>query len=48
LDLDGKVVAITSAVITEFGGSNIAVPVVSSRELLLSARVGQLMPIAVR
>lgn len=48
LDLDGEVVAITSAVITEFGGSNIAVPVVSSRELLLSARVGRLMPIAVR
>jgi S1-C subfamily serine protease len=48
LDLDGQVVAITSAVITEFGGSNIAVPVASSRELLLRARVGQLLPIAFR
>jgi S1-C subfamily serine protease len=48
LDLDGQVVAITSAVITEFGGSNIAVPVASSRELLLRARIGQLLPIAVR
>ena len=47
LDLDGRVVAITSAVITEFGGSNIAVPVVSSRELLFSARFELLLPIRV-
>lgn len=49
LDLDGRVVAITSAVITDFGGSNIAVPVASSRELLLRARFEQpLLPIALR
>lgn len=34
LDLDGNVVAITSAVVTDFGGSNLAVPAAGARELL--------------
>ena len=34
LDFEGEVVAITSAVVTEFGGSNLGVPVERARELL--------------
>jgi S1-C subfamily serine protease len=34
LDLDGKVVAITSAIVAEFSGSNLGVPVARARDLL--------------
>jgi S1-C subfamily serine protease len=37
LDLDGEVVAITSAVVTEFGGSNLGVPAERARRLLAVA-----------
>jgi S1-C subfamily serine protease len=36
--LDGKVVAVNTAIMREFGGSNLGVPVAQARRLLASAR----------
>lgn len=38
LDMDGRVVAVNTAIMTEFGGSNLGVPAVRARELLRRAR----------
>ncbi|GMQ90134.1 MAG: hypothetical protein BMS9Abin10_0485 [Gammaproteobacteria bacterium] len=38
--LDGKVVAVNTAIMPEFGGSNLGVPVAQARRLLASARTG--------
>ena len=44
LDLEGKVIAVTSAIIPEFGGSNLGVPAAEARELLTHARLQTLIP----
>ena len=38
LSLDGRVVAINSAILPEFGGSNLGVPAARARELLSGVR----------
>jgi S1-C subfamily serine protease len=43
LDLDGEVVAVTSAVVTEFGGSNIGVPAGQGRRLLAETAIRLLL-----
>ncbi len=48
VDLRHNVVAITSAVLTDFGGSNLAVPATHGRELLLETRLEQLRPVRFR
>ncbi len=48
LDLEGKVVAVTSAIIREFGGSNLGVPASEARKLLIQARLESLVPPSVR
>jgi S1-C subfamily serine protease len=48
LDLEGKVVAVTSAIIREFGGSNLGVPAAQARELLIDAKLQTLIPPRVR
>jgi len=45
LDLNGHVVAVTTAVVPEFGGSNLGVPAGRARELILRAVMSRLRPI---
>ena len=45
LDLDGRVVAVTTAIVPEFGGSNLGVPASRARELLFLAVMSRLVPI---
>jgi len=45
LDLDGQVVAITTAIVPEFGGSNLGVPAERARELIFLATLRRLLPI---
>ncbi len=48
LDFDGQVVAVTSAIIPEFGGSNLGVPAAKARLLLLQAGSLRLLPPRIR
>jgi S1-C subfamily serine protease len=48
LDLDGEVVGVTSAIVSEFGGSNIGVPAERGRELLLEIAFQRLLPFVLR
>ena len=43
LGLDGQVVAVTSAIVTEFGGSNLGVPAAQARMLLVEAAMWRLL-----
>jgi len=45
LDLNGHVVAVTTAVVPEFGGSNLGVPAGRARELIFRAVMSRLRPI---
>ena len=48
LDLEGRVVAVTTAIVPEFGGSNLGVPAERARELIMRAILGRLVPIHLR
>lgn len=48
LDLDGRVVAVTSAVVPEFGGSNLGVPARQGASLLMQASLARTLPVRVR
>ena len=48
LDFDGRVVAVTSAIVPEFGGSNLGVPASQARALLFRATLATALPISVR
>ena len=48
LDLDGHVLAVTSAVVPEFGGSNLGVPANQGRRLLERAALENMLPVQVR
>ncbi len=48
LDLDGNVVAVTTAVVPEFGGSNLGVPAARARQLVFRAVLSRLLPIPLR
>lgn len=45
LNLDGRVVAVTTAIVPEFGGSNLGVPASRARELVFLAVLSRLVPI---
>jgi S1-C subfamily serine protease len=48
LDFDGRVVAVTSAIVPEFGGSNLGVPAAKARLLLLQASSKSMLPPRIR
>ena len=48
LGLDGEVVAVTSAVVTEFGGSNLGVPAARASMLLAQEAMARLRALAWR
>ena len=48
LDLEGRVVAVTTAIVPEFGGSNLGVPAQRARELVTLAVLKRLPPIYLR
>ena len=48
LDLDGRVIAVTTAIVPEFGGSNLGVPAERAQELVLVAILRRLAPIHLR
>ena len=48
LDMDGRVVAVTSAIVPEFGGSNLGVPASETRGLLTRASLQGVLPILLR
>lgn len=48
LDLDGRVLAVTTAIVPEFGGSNLGVPADRARELVFLAVLRRLVPIHLR
>jgi serine protease Do len=48
LDLDGRVLAVTSAIVPEFGGSNLAVPAIQGQLLLERAEALRMLPVLLR
>jgi S1-C subfamily serine protease len=48
LDLEGNVIAVTTAVVPEFGGSNLGVPSARARALVYRAVLSRRLPIALR
>jgi S1-C subfamily serine protease len=48
LDFEGRVVAVTSAIVPEFGGSNLGVPAQRALNLLAAALLSRTLPIQLR
>jgi len=48
LDLEGRVVGVTSAILREFGGSNLGVPSAEAQELMIRARAETLLTPSLR
>lgn len=48
LDFDGRVAAVTSAIVPEFGGSNLGVPAKKARDLLIVASFKGALPFSIR
>lgn len=48
LDLEGRVVAVTSAIVPEFGGSNLGVPASRAEDLLALVGWARLLPFTIR